>query len=282
MKKLLRDVSRLEWKRRSLVAFAALGALAALGACSVDAVKFASGDPAPDAATDATPDATPDAPLVLVEICATPGDEDGNGMADCMDPACVAGMSTCGATAACNTDCTLSRCGDSKRNPAANEACDTGTDDTRTCDGDCTLPQCGDGRFNVLAEENDPAASPSTAVPMSTQTCRYDFSTITQLYCNSGCSLWDGVDGCQQGDADALCKLRTGNPGSTATTFVVGVAAAAPGVCCALGNGTQYGCKVLGMLPTRGVMVSVSIHDTDVRSTHGAGPSITNVTCSNP
>ncbi len=255
----------------------ALIAMGALAACSVDHVKFSLGaEGMPDAAPDAPPDAAPR------EICSQPGDEDGNGMADCLDPACVAGMVTCAATATCNTDCSRSVCGDNKRNAAANEECDLGTtEDTAACDGDCTLPKCNDGRFNALAEEADPPASLSLTVPMNAQTCRYDFAAMTQLYCSGSCGGWGGGAGCQQEDADAFCKLKTGKATSVATSFVLSTAATVPGICCP-SSPAPTGCKALGKLPLRGVMVDVSIDDTSLRASHGGGTVITEVVCTNP
>jgi hypothetical protein len=264
-------------------AVGAVGALGVLGSggCSVDAVRFSPPADAPlgDASGDATPDASPDAPpQPRVELCAVAGDEDGNGAADCRDPACIAGVDVCAATATCNTDCTMSRCGDSKRNPAAGEECDRGTDDTATCDGDCTLPQCNDGRFNPLAgEERDPPMSPASAVPVNPTTCRYDFSGITQLYCTGACGAWGGGNGCQQADADAFCKLKTGNPAATAAAITPTATMAAAGICCP--TLVVGGCILLGKLTTRGVALDIYIHNTDLATAHTGGQVIANPTC---
>src|ERR1051325_8111972 len=63
---------------------AAVGLAAALSACSLESVTFR-GDTPIDAG-----DAAVDVALVLAEDCTRPGDEDGNGLADCSDPACAA------------------------------------------------------------------------------------------------------------------------------------------------------------------------------------------------
>jgi len=148
-------------------------------------------------------------------------------------------------------------------------------------DDDCNL--CGNSTLEQ-DEENDPPPGPSTAVPLDPQTCRYDFSGINQLYCNGTCGNWGGGSGCDQGDADVLCKLKMDNPLSTATSYQTATAMAAPGICCPPptwppGNS---GCVDLGVLSSRGVSTNVSVHDTDVLASHGAGTVVTNVQCTNP
>jgi cysteine-rich repeat protein len=58
-------------------------------------------------------------------------------------------------TAACDSDCTFTVCGDNHRNAQAGEQCDPGVvgGNTATCDADCTAPVCGDGRVNPQAGE---------------------------------------------------------------------------------------------------------------------------------
>ncbi|HEX4418807.1 MAG TPA: DUF4215 domain-containing protein [Kofleriaceae bacterium] len=69
------------------------------------------------------------------EDCATPGDEDGNGLADCADPACVA-------TPQCRTPEGL--CGNGVLDKG--EVCDDGnTVDGDGCDSNCTVTACGNG-----------------------------------------------------------------------------------------------------------------------------------------
>jgi hypothetical protein len=76
-----------------------LGLVAALIACSTGSIRFTPGGEPPDTVSPdaAPPDAAPpDSPPA--EDCATPGDEDGNGLSDCGDPACAG-------TAACQAAC---------------------------------------------------------------------------------------------------------------------------------------------------------------------------------
>jgi hypothetical protein len=149
-------------------------------------------------------------------------------------------------------------------------------------DDDCHL--CGNNTLEQ-DEELDPPPGPSSSVPLDTNTCRYDFSSINQLYCNGSCGNWNNsAAGCDQIDADVLCKLKMDNPNSTATSFQTGTATAAPGVCCPPptwqpGNG---GCVDLGVLSSRGVTTNVSVHDTSVLSTHGGGTVVMGVQCTNP
>src|SRR5262245_20569346 len=66
------------------------------------------------------------------ENCNTPGDEDGNGLADCRDPACATAPGCQGV------------CGNGELE--AGEQCDDGnTRDGDACEHDCTLPACGNG-----------------------------------------------------------------------------------------------------------------------------------------
>jgi cysteine-rich repeat protein len=90
--------------------------VAALAACSIDAATFT---PPADAQQRS-------------ESCSVAGDEDGNGLADCSDPACA------GATA-CQP-----RCGNGRVD--AGEGCDDGNAiDGDGCDGNCTATGCGNG-----------------------------------------------------------------------------------------------------------------------------------------
>jgi hypothetical protein len=149
-------------------------------------------------------------------------------------------------------------------------------------DDDCQL--CGNTTLEV-GEELDPPPGPSTAVPLDTISCRYDFSAITQWYCNGTCGNWGGsASGCDQGDADVFCKLKMDNPNSTATTFGTGTAAAAPGVCCPPPTAQPggLGCVSLGVLTSRGVALNVGVHDTSLSGTHGGGTVIMNLVCTNP
>jgi cysteine-rich repeat protein len=127
----------------------ALCAAATVAACSFDAVNFS--------LSNTPPDGQP------VENCATPGDEDGNGLADCDDAAC-AGAASCQVS-----------CGNGKLE--AGEACDDGnTTDGDACEGDCTLPRCGNSIIDTsLGELCDPPA---------TGTCSADCRSL--LACGNG------------------------------------------------------------------------------------------------
>ena len=71
-------------------------------------------------------------------------------------------------------------------------------------------PGCGDGILQP-GEEVDPPISPFTEISIDPDTCRWDLSEVEQLYCYGMCS-WAGPPGCDQADADTLCKLVMDNP----------------------------------------------------------------------
>jgi hypothetical protein len=159
--------------------------------------------------------------------------------------------------------------------------------------GICSAPsRCGN---NVIdpGEEVDPPQSPLPNVPVNPRTCRYDFSQITQWYCNGTCGNWDasgsvppgvGVQGCQQGDADAFCRLKLDNPAAVATSFGVTTAQQTGGVCCPPPTYPpgSLGCTNLGVLSSRGVNLSVSVHPSDLFSMHHQGNVIVGLTCAIP
>lgn len=231
----------------------------------------------------------------FVEVCDEGGQATETCDPDCTLPQCNDGFfnpqaEVCdegGSTATCDADCTVPECGDRFINPVRDEECDQGGEANAICDPDCTFPACGDGVFNPGAgEEVEPPSSPASSVPVDGETCRFDFAAINQLYCAGACGeTWGGGGGCQQQDADTLCKLRTGNPGSVATSFAVQPAATVPGICCpppALSDPAMLGCVALGRFATRGVDISISVHNTNLRSTHGGGQVVTNVVCTTP
>ena len=80
-------------------------------------------------------------------------------------------------------------------------------------------PGCGDGILQA-GEEYDPAPGPFMNVSVDSETCRWDFSEVEQLYCYGLCS-WAGPPGCDASDADVLCKLITDNPDSEAISYTV-------------------------------------------------------------
>jgi len=129
---------------------------------------------------------------------------------------------------------------------------------------------CGNGVLDA-DEEFEPAPGPFSSAPVNANTCRFDFSRVTQLYCNNGCSV-AGPSGCDQADADLLCKLRTGSPTSVASTFSIGLTVAAPGFSC-----PWYAPQLPNMVG-RGVNVPM-FYTEDSLDTHGGGASVTNVVC---
>ncbi len=186
----------------------------------------------------------------------------------------------------CDNDCTIPRCGDGLLNPTAQEACDDGNlQDGDGCSSECQEELlCGNNALDP-GEDLDPPVGPSESIPVDSQTCRYDFSGITQIYCNGTCGNWDGINGCQSGDADVLCKLKTDNPQSVAVSFEVGIALAEPGLCCpppTLPDPAILDCIGLGQFTDRGVELAVAVHDSDLQSTHGETNVITNVICTDP
>jgi hypothetical protein len=139
----------------------------------------------------------------------------------------------------------------------------------------CT-PSCGDGAIEEN-EEFEGGAGPFASAPVSSASCRFDFSTVTQLFCNGTCS-WAGVTSCDLADATVLCRLKTGNPNAFATSFQVRTAGAAPGFSCApLGLG-----QVVPTMAARtgGLPFPVRYEDGSLVGTHGAGLVVTNVVCS--
>jgi cysteine-rich repeat protein len=298
---------------------AILCGLSAVAACSLASVTFtplgeppaaveedcsAAGDEDDNLLADCADPACADAPSCQVTpgVCgdghADPGEEcdDGNAIngdacdTNCTTPRCGNaavdpdeqcddGNSTNGD--ACDANCTAPRCGNRAVDPG--EQCDDG-DETRSCNGDCTTSRCGDGKRNLAAgEERDPPSSPSAAVPIDDQTCRYDFSRITQLFCAGTCGAWGGGNGCQQADADAFCKLKTGNPRSTASTFSSsGFATDAPGICCPTEDPQENGCTLLGAFADRGVLLPVMVEEISLLSSEGPGQVITDVVCTDP
>jgi len=142
---------------------------------------------------------------------------------------------------------------------------------------------CGN-RVLEPGEEADPPPGPLMIVPLDQRTCRYDFSRINQWYCNGSCGNWGGGNDCDQGDADAFCKLKTDNPRSTALSFTIVNALQEPGVCCPPPSfpPSALGCTSLGTLASRGVNINVSVHPTNLFSTHQGGKVVTNLVCSDP
>jgi hypothetical protein len=135
-------------------------------------------------------------------------------------------------------------------------------------------PGCGDGILQP-GEEVDPPVSPFTHLSINPETCRWDFSEVEQLYCYGMCS-WDGPFGCDNADADVLCKLIMDNPDSEALTYSVIAPLSEPGfpgVYC--GKGTT-------IATDRGVP-DVSWMDASVAAHHGGGGTVVAFPdCTNP
>jgi hypothetical protein len=104
-----------------------------------------------------------------------------------------------------------------------------------------------------------------------------DLATIPQLYCAGTCGNWGGGDGCQQEDADALCRLRTGDPNATAQSFTIATALPEPGVCCSPYPMRINGCVDIGAQP--GIPFSVGVISWSLLDSHGPGSVVTDVVC---
>jgi hypothetical protein len=167
--------------------------------------------------------------------------------------------------------------GDATVNPAAAEDCDDAID--HDCNGFASCSFCGDGALEQ-DEEYEPPPGPFTNLLVDSQTCRWDFSGVSQLYCGGTCT-WAGGSDCQKEDADILCKLITDNPNSTATSWDgypnFNTALAGPGVPCSL---TGFGVLVSGL--DRGTGVAVTWQDFSILSNHGFGKVVANPVCTNP
>jgi hypothetical protein len=191
----------------------------------------------------------------------------------CNQPCDFASVCVGGSCAACTTP-----------EVPCNNTCTDITSDVMNCGG-CGVPcamgescsgssctQCGNSMLET-GEEVDPPNSPFQTVSVDTTTCRWDFSQVVQLYCAGTCT-WAGPSGCDQADADVLCKLKTGNPASVATSFSAQGTLALPGFTCKNQIGTD-----IGPLPTRGVTGQVRYQDSSVLANHGGGTVVTNVVC---
>lgn len=178
-------------------------------------------------------------------------------------------------TDACLPGCVAASCGDAVVYDGV-EVCDDGVNDGSYggCNPGCSTlaPYCGDA--TVQAQEQ---CDPGVALPYQNfdcgAACVYDFSGITQLYCNGSCT-WAGADSCDQADADIFCKLVTGDSTSVANSYSVVAALDAPGFSC-----PGYG-NDLGAMPGFGVNVDVWYQDTSILANHGAGQVVTAADCS--
>ena len=188
----------------------------------------------------------------------------------CAIDKCNAGWGDCDGVA--KNGCEAAMTSDSSNCGACGMVCGNG----EVCiKGLCSITTCGDGKLQG-DEEVDPPPGPFMSVMVDAFTCRWDLSMVTQLYCNGACS-WAGAIDCDQADADIFCKLRTGNPLSTANSFGHAQASNDPGFACPLGFGVN-----IGPLPTRGVNQAVPYQDSSILANHGAGNVIVNPDCTDP
>ncbi len=110
---------------------------------------------------------------------------------------------------------------------------------------------------------------------MDPETCRYDFSEITQLYCQGFCD-YGGAVGCDDADADVLCKLITDNPDSVALSYTITSALSEPGF-----SGVRCGHEV-EVSVDRGLDTEVGFQDWSLLATHGAGDVVAFPICTDP
>lgn len=140
-------------------------------------------------------------------------------------------------------------------------------------DSICTV--CGNDTVDP-GEEYDPPPGPFASAEVNAQSCRYDFSSVSQFYCNGSCSI-SGVSGCDQTEADRFCKIKTDNPLSTATSFDTTIALAEPGFSCA---NQSFGVDV--DMTSRGVTETIAYQDSSLLANHGSGTVIIDVVCTEP
>jgi hypothetical protein len=149
----------------------------------------------------------------------------------------------------------------------------------------CTMPPCGDGIRQVgeKCDGNDglpPGGEVTCRPPLTANQCNYDFSEVTQFYCDGACSL-GGQPNCDQFEANVFCRLKTGNPSSTATVFSTAAPLDEPGFdCAALASGIN-----LGVMQEYGVLSTVRYNPVSVARTHpgaSAAAVIDGVLCTDP
>lgn len=172
----------------------------------------------------------------------------------------------------CNNQC-VDPMSDPANCGACNQACQMGE---QCVNGVCEALQCGNGIVDAVEHCDTALPDPYVGVGCQDGSCLYDFSTVAQLYCNGSCT-WAGPNHCDQADADIFCKLRTGNPQSTATNFQLGTALDQHGFACHFFPNIN-----LGPLPEFGVNIDVIYQETSILANHGAGTVIVNPTCTDP
>jgi hypothetical protein len=204
-----------------------------------------------------------------VNNCGTCGNVCGSGQvcsAGACTVVCTGGLTNC-SNVCVNLQTDVNNCGTCGNRCPTNGMCSSGA---------CRTNICGNGTIET-GEERDPPPGPFSSAPVNSTTCRWNFANVQQLYCNGTCT-WAGAQDCDQADADIFCKLRTGNPNSTASSFGRTTALAVPGFSCVdLGYGTN-----IGTLPLRGVNRQVGYQDSSILANHGPGNVIVNPVCTNP
>jgi hypothetical protein len=188
----------------------------------------------------------------------------------CTIVSCNAGFANCDGSVAngceINTNSDANNCSKCGMKCPNNQTCKNGA---------CMGGLCGNGVIDP-GEERDPPPGPFMSAPVDAVTCKWHFENAPQFYCNGGCDWTGAGQGCTQANANIFCKLKTGNPNSTATAFTTTTALAQPGFSCPANNGTNVD---IGPLPLRGVNQDVYYQDSSILANHGAGTVINSVTC---
>jgi cysteine-rich repeat protein len=180
-------------------------------------------------------------------------------------------------TDGCLNICVLATCGDNVVQ-AGVEACDDGNQSNNDgCSAACQVEvmTCGNGVIDPGERCDTALPAPFVGVGCKPGTCLFDFSQVTQLYCNGGCS-WSGANDCDQTEADILCKLKNGNPNSVAMGWTSTTAQDTFGFACPF-LGTS-----LGAIPEYGVNLDVRYQGSSILANHGPGNIILNPNCTNP
>ncbi|HFE46692.1 MAG TPA: DUF4215 domain-containing protein, partial [Nannocystis exedens] len=212
--------------------------------------------------------------------------------AECGDGFVYAGFEACDdgndeSNDACTNLCEVAKCGDGYVYAGGGEVCDDGINDDSYggCAPGCKKPgpHCGDDVVQKTQGERCDTSPPFANVTCNPN-CTYNFSTVSQLFCGGSCS-WDGVNGCQKGDADIFCKLKLGSPTATAKSFNANTNIGKPT------NGSGFPCANpdveipgdlrinLGKLNEYGVNQTVFWQNKDILNTHGPGDTLIQIQC---
>ena len=151
-----------------------------------------------------------------------------------------------------------------------------GTDDGPSSTSSVTVSPSSSCGNNILDtnEEYDPAPGPYNNISIDPITCRWDFSSVNQLYCNGGCT-WSGGSDCDQTEADIFCKLKMDNPNSTAISWTSTTALPEHGFPCTW-NGDALN------IVNRGVSMTVKYQESSILGNHGPGNVIAYPVCTDP